>query len=340
MLRRLDTREHTWQLAAQALLEAGDTPAEAIRHLAAHAPPPKRSPPACTTSNSTFTRRSPSPSARPADPDLVALSERFGLSPTETAQTLAVACASPTVLANVVADRCDGDLDATVAACATVLQPDAVERALHDKPVVTALAVFGLGIDEADQLDQLRAALGDPDHRAAVSGIDSDHGLLVALDTFVHHRDDHQPGEGPDVSENATVTLPPQSDSGGVLLDVVAATDYLSSTHRLGFTGWEAVEEDTAMVGHRPPYPARRPPRRRLQRPAMGRRPRPTTHRGRTPSRLHQRRRRARRPRDGCHPHRSPRHVGATHGPTCTTPATASPTPPPAWLAVPLRHPR
>lgn len=45
------------------------------------------------------------------------------------------------------------------------------------------------------------------------------------------------------MSENATVTMPPQSDVGGVLLDVVAATDYLTSTHRLGLTVWEAVEE-------------------------------------------------------------------------------------------------
>ena len=46
-----------------------------------------------------------------------------------------------------------------------------------------------------------------------------------------------------DVSENATVTKPPESDIGGVLLDLVAATDYLASTHRLGLTVWEAVEE-------------------------------------------------------------------------------------------------
>jgi hypothetical protein len=43
------------------------------------------------------------------------------------------------------------------------------------------------------------------------------------------------------VSENAIVTR--QVDIGGVLLDLVAATDYLSSTRRLGLTVWEAVEE-------------------------------------------------------------------------------------------------
>ena len=46
-----------------------------------------------------------------------------------------------------------------------------------------------------------------------------------------------------DVSENATVTMQPDSDTGGVLLDLVAATDHLSTTHRLGLTTWEAFEE-------------------------------------------------------------------------------------------------
>ena len=45
------------------------------------------------------------------------------------------------------------------------------------------------------------------------------------------------------MSENATVTMQPDSDTGGVLLDLVAATDYLSTTHRLGLTTWEAFEE-------------------------------------------------------------------------------------------------
>ena len=53
--------------------------------------------------------------------------------------------------------------------------------------------------------------------------------------------------KGTDVSENATVTMQPDSDTGGVLLDLVAATDYLSTTHRLGLTTWEAVEE---MLSH------------------------------------------------------------------------------------------
>jgi hypothetical protein len=39
------------------------------------------------------------------------------------------------------------------------------------------------------------------------------------------------------------MTATRHADTGGVWLDVVAATDYLSTTHRLGMTIWEAVEE-------------------------------------------------------------------------------------------------
>jgi len=45
------------------------------------------------------------------------------------------------------------------------------------------------------------------------------------------------------VSENASMAIGQVPATGGVLLDVVAATDYLSVTHRLGLTVWEAFEE-------------------------------------------------------------------------------------------------
>ena len=40
VLRQLDTRTHTWELAAHTLLEAGMSPGEAVRQLALHAPTP------------------------------------------------------------------------------------------------------------------------------------------------------------------------------------------------------------------------------------------------------------------------------------------------------------
>jgi hypothetical protein len=45
------------------------------------------------------------------------------------------------------------------------------------------------------------------------------------------------------MSENGLMVLARDSDAGAVLLDLVAAVDFLSSTHRLGLTLWEAVEE-------------------------------------------------------------------------------------------------
>lgn len=189
VLRRLDTREHTWELAGQALLEAGNTPTEAIRQLAAHAPTPETFAAAVHHIDPDLHHAFAVAAREASRPDLVALSERYGLSPAETAQTLTVACANPAVVANVVADRCDGDLEATVAACAAVLTPDMVQRALRDDDVVTALvpAGLGLGLEEADQLDELRAALGDANH----ADFDTDHGLLIALDAVGAHRDDH-----------------------------------------------------------------------------------------------------------------------------------------------------
>jgi hypothetical protein len=45
------------------------------------------------------------------------------------------------------------------------------------------------------------------------------------------------------MSENALMVIARDADAGGVLLDLVAAVDFLSGTHRLGLTVWEAVEE-------------------------------------------------------------------------------------------------
>ena len=73
-------------------------------------------------------------------PDLVALSERYGLSPAETAETLSTACATPATLVHVVHGRCDGDMPATLEACAAVLPPGDVADELGRDPVVTSLA--------------------------------------------------------------------------------------------------------------------------------------------------------------------------------------------------------
>jgi hypothetical protein len=88
-LRRLDTREHTWSLVGPTLLEAGYTPAEAVEHLAAHAPTPETFSAGVTTivddpnAAFTFARR------RASAEDLAALADRFELPPTDVAQVMA-----------------------------------------------------------------------------------------------------------------------------------------------------------------------------------------------------------------------------------------------------------
>ena len=125
-------------------------------------------------------------------PDLVVLSERYGLSPAETAEVLVAACAPPTVVTHVVHGRCDGDVAATIEACRSVLDPDATERALRHEPIVVradrlAIAADPAGVD-GDEYAQLRDALGEPAAPTALA-IASDEGLLAALDAAGARRD-------------------------------------------------------------------------------------------------------------------------------------------------------
>jgi hypothetical protein len=108
------------------------------------------------------------------------LSERYGLSPTETASVLAAACAAPPVVAAVVLERCDGDDTATVDACRAVMGPEQLERALRGDPVVSPLT-RSAPADADDEYAPLRAALGDPIGTDTTS-ISTDDGLVAALD--------------------------------------------------------------------------------------------------------------------------------------------------------------
>ena len=110
VLRQLDTRTHTWELAAHTLLEAGMSPGEAVRQLALHAPTPDTFAAGVYEIEPDPARAVPVAVREASVPDLVALSERYGLSPAETAETLGTACATPATLVHVVHGRCDGDM--------------------------------------------------------------------------------------------------------------------------------------------------------------------------------------------------------------------------------------
>jgi hypothetical protein len=108
-LRQLDTRAHTWELVAPTLLEAGYTPAEAVAHLAAHAPTP-----ATFAAGVTMIVEDPivafvySRTHAGVD-DLAALSERFDLTPAETAKALCSAACPIDRAAAVIDARCPDD---------------------------------------------------------------------------------------------------------------------------------------------------------------------------------------------------------------------------------------
>jgi hypothetical protein len=179
VLRRLDTREHSWELAGHSLLEAGLSTPEAVRQLALHAPTAETFAAAVHSIEADPHLVFPVAAREASGPDLVVLSERYGLSPAETAEILTAACAPPAVVTDVVAARCDGDVTAAIEACRGVLDPDAVERALRHEPLLvepTRLpAATTADLDDA----ALAAALGDP---AAGADLAGDEALVAALD--------------------------------------------------------------------------------------------------------------------------------------------------------------
>jgi hypothetical protein len=112
-LRSLDTRESTWQRVAPSLLEAGYSEAQAVAHLAAHAPTPETFAAGVTTIvNDPITAFAYS-ARRAGAEDLAVLSERYGLAPAEAAAVFASAGVALDRAIEAVHLRCDRDVDAT-----------------------------------------------------------------------------------------------------------------------------------------------------------------------------------------------------------------------------------
>jgi hypothetical protein len=189
VLRRLDTREHTWELAAHSLLEAGMTPAEAIRQLALHAPTPETFAAGVADLEADPALAFPTAVRQASPPDLAVLSERYGLSPGDTAEVLASACAPPELLVQVVARRCDGDEQATIEACRPVLDAHLIAPALRTEPVLSEPTP--LHPIDADAFERLRDALGEPSGPSDAAAISTDEGLIAALDAFAAGRDEN-----------------------------------------------------------------------------------------------------------------------------------------------------
>ena len=150
VLRGLDQREHTWELVAPTLVEVGYTVAESVRHLAAHAPTPN-----------TFAAGVATIVDSPVDAfglagnhaqveDLVALSQRYGLDPAETASAVAAGCVPIDRAVGVIAARCESDEDMTSALSARYLGliDHETTAILHGIPPAE-VAHLGRAVDQA-----------------------------------------------------------------------------------------------------------------------------------------------------------------------------------------------
>jgi hypothetical protein len=149
-LRRLDTRESTWVQAGAALLDAGYERQAAVDELAMNAPSP-------STFAAAVQAIIPDPVeglalalANAALPDLASLSERYGLSPQETAHALAAACADTETAVAVLDARCEGDIDVVTQLAVSVLaiDTDTVRAALD--PATPSSVVVDLAAYRAD----------------------------------------------------------------------------------------------------------------------------------------------------------------------------------------------
>jgi len=183
ILRRLDTREHTWEVAAHTLEIAGYPTGDVIRQLAAHAPTPETFAAGVNAIETDPTVAFATAARNATVADLVALSERYGMSPTATADVLVTACAPPAVTAAVTLERCDGDTAAAVEACRAVMDPDMTYRALAGEPVVAELTALRADGDatEIDEYALLREALGGPVSDTRGLSPSTDEGLRAAL---------------------------------------------------------------------------------------------------------------------------------------------------------------
>jgi len=157
-LRHLDQREHTWEVIAPSLLEAGYSVAEAVGHLAAHAPTPDTFAVGVATIVSAPIEAFALAGRCAAVDDLVALSECYGLDHIETAGVVAAGCVPADKAVAVIAARSDGDPELTpqLAArflgldeghTAALLRGDAVSEVARD-PASTSRDL-DLGVERA-----------------------------------------------------------------------------------------------------------------------------------------------------------------------------------------------
>ena len=177
-LRRLDSREDTWLLAGAALVDAGYSRSEAVGHLAAHAPTPETFAAAVSTIVDDPVEAFVYSARRAATEDLVALSERYNLSPEQTARALTLSCTPRGVAVEVISERCDHDVGETIELATEYLGlgTEIVHRLLTEPDVEPSGSAVGLDLSS---VESLLATLGPADPTGHL-GVDSS-SLVIAL---------------------------------------------------------------------------------------------------------------------------------------------------------------
>jgi len=161
-LRRLDAREQTWVAVAPTLIEAGYSVAQAVEHMAAHAPTPEAFAAGVTAIVESPLEAFAFAARRAGGEDLAVLSERYELSPVEAAKTMAIACVPAHTAAEAVLVRCEGDLDVTADVCERYLglSADQTRAFLVDGPT-TPIVPIGLAANyDLDQTPTMNAGAG------------------------------------------------------------------------------------------------------------------------------------------------------------------------------------
>jgi hypothetical protein len=161
-LRRLDAREETWIAVAPSLIEAGYSIAQAVEHMAAHAPTPEAFAAGVTAIVESPLEAFAFAARRAGGEDLAVLSERYELSPVEAAKTMAIACVPVHNAAEAVLIRCEGDLDVTTDVCERYLGLAAGQtRALLVDGPTSAIVPIGLAANyDLDRPTAVSASVG------------------------------------------------------------------------------------------------------------------------------------------------------------------------------------
>jgi hypothetical protein len=156
ILRTLPDDPHLWELAAGTMATAEHPAGTITAHLAAHAPTPEAFAAGLTTI-ADATDGLTLAAAHHAQPEqLAAASERYGLSPTETAGLLA-GTTTPGRLLDTIAIRCDHDPKATTRVAAAVGVTDsAIEAWRHPPEPVRPIRLGGAELDPTPLLAALR----------------------------------------------------------------------------------------------------------------------------------------------------------------------------------------